>query len=77
MEIIHAVKSDDSIIKAIKLFQEAYYLIKLGWIYAPTKLPIVDSLVEFVYRLWANYRLKLTLRPSLETLCKRRNCDLY
>ena len=63
MERIHAVKSDGSIIKDIKVFQEAYYLIGLGWIYAPTKSPIVNSLVVFVYRLWTHYRLKLILRP--------------
>ena len=77
MERIHAVKSDGSIINDIKVFQEACYLIGLGWIYAFTKLPIVDSLLEFAYLSWAKYRLKLTLGPSLEKLCNSRNCDLY
>ena len=54
MERIHAVKSDGSIIKDIKVFQEACYLIEWGWIYAPTKLPIFDNLLELVYGLWAN-----------------------
>ena len=40
MDRIHAMKSDGSVIKDIKVFQEAYSLIGLGWIYAPTKLPI-------------------------------------
>ena len=78
-EIIHTVKSDGSIIKDIKVFQfqEAFYFIGLGWVYALTKLPIVDSLVEFLYRLLAKYRFKLILRPSLENLCNMRNSDLY
>ena len=37
MERIHSLKSDGSVIKDIKVFQEAYDLIGLGWIYAPTK----------------------------------------
>lgn len=77
MERIHAVKSDGSVIKDIKVFQEAYSLIGLGWIYAPTKLPILDKFIEFLYGLWAKYRLKITCRPSIEKLCAERGCELY
>ena len=59
MDRIHAMKSDGSVIKDIKVFQEAYNLIGLGWIYAPTKLPILDKFIEFIYGLWAKYRLSL------------------
>ena len=77
MDRIHAVKSDGSLIKDIKAFQEAYSLIGLGWIYAPTKLPILDKIIEFIYGLWAKYRLKITLRPSIEKLCEEKGCELY
>ena len=77
MDRIHAMKSDGSVIKDIKVFQEAYSLIGLGWIYAPTKLPILDKFIEFIYGLWAKYRLKITLRPSIEKLCAEKGCDLY
>ena len=60
MERIHALKSDGSVIKDIKVFQEAYSLIGLGWIYSPTKLPIIDKFVRFIYGLRAKYRLKIT-----------------
>ena len=76
MERIHAFKIDGSVIKDIKFFQEAYSLIGLGWIYAPTKLPILDKLVEFIYGLWAKYRLNITFRPSIEKLCSERGCEL-
>ncbi len=46
MERIHAFKSDGSAIKDIKVFQEAYSLIGLGWIYAPTKLTILENLLS-------------------------------
>ena len=76
MDRIHAIKSDGSLIKDVKVFQEAYDLIGLGWVYAPTKLPIIDKISEFIYKVWANYRLKITLRPSIEKLCQDRDCDL-
>ena len=76
MERIYALKSDGLIIKDIKVFQEAYSLIGLGWIYAPTKLPILDKFFEFIYGLWAKYRLKLTFRPSIEKLCAEKGCEL-
>ena len=76
MERIHALKIDGSIIKDIKVFQEAYRLIGLGWIYAPTKLPILDKFIEFIYGLWAKHRLRITFRPSIEKLCSERDCKL-
>ncbi len=77
MDRIHALKCDGSVIKDIKVFQEAYSLIGLGWIYAPTKLPILDKFIEFIYGLWAKYRLKITFRPSIEKLCAQKGCELY
>ena len=77
MDRIHALKSDGSVIKDIKVFQEAYSLIGLGWIYAPTKLPFLDKFFEIIYRLWAKYRLKITFRPSIEKLCAERDCELF
>ena len=75
MERIHGLKSDGSIIKDIKVFQEAYSLIGLGWIYAPTKLPILGKFIDYLYALWAKYRLKVTFRPPLEKLCSERDCE--
>ena len=76
MERIHALKSDGSVIKDIKVFQEAYSLIGLGWIYNPTKLPILDKIIEFIYGVWAKYRFKITFRPSIEKLCAERGCEI-
>tara|TARA_Y100001968_G_C19368639_1_gene723916 strand:+ start:423 stop:824 length:402 start_codon:yes stop_codon:yes gene_type:complete len=77
MERIHALKSDGSLIKDIEVFQEAYNLIGLGWIYAPTKLPIINKIVDILYGIWAKYRLKITFRPSLDKLCQEKDCGLF
>ena len=72
MERIHAFKSDGSVIKDVKVFQEAYSLIGLWWIYIPKKLLVLEKCIEFIYGLWAKYRLKIAFRPSIEKLSPER-----
>ena len=76
MERIHALRTDGSLIKDIKVFQEAYSLIGLGWVYAPTKLPVIDKFFALIYWVWAKYRLKITLRPPIEKLCAEKRCNI-
>ena len=69
---IHAINKSGEIIKDIAVFREAYLLVGLGWVYAPTTWPILGSLIDQVYKIWAQWRLPLTRRPSLEQLCKEK-----
>jgi len=69
---IHAITSSGVLLKDVSVFREAYRLVGLGWIYAPTTWPLINSLVDNIYKLWATWRLPLTRRPSLEQLCKRK-----
>ena len=71
MERIHPIKSNGSVIKDLKVFHEAYSLIELGWIYMPKKLPIIDKISQFIYKPLVKYRLKITLRPSIEKEFKK------
>ena len=66
---IHAINESGEILKDVAVFREAYRLVGLGWIYAPTKLPLLGSLIDQVYKVWAQWRLPLTRRPSLDQLC--------
>ncbi len=72
---IHAVSSSGEILKDLKVFREAYRLVGLGWVYAPTTWPVVGSFFDQLYRLWACWRLPLTRRPSLDQLCKLRDIN--
>ena len=63
---IHSINESGEILKDVTVFREAYRLIGLGWIYTPTSLPILGSAIDVVYKLWTQYRLPLTRRPSLE-----------
>ena len=74
---IHAINESGEILKDVAVFREAYRLIGLGWIYAPTNWPILGSLIDQVYKLWAKWRLPLTRRPSLEQLCKEKELCKY
>ena len=74
---IHAIKESGEILKDVAVFREAYRLIGLGWIYAPTNWPILGSLIDQIYKVWAKWRLPLTRRPSIEKLCKEKElCKL-
>jgi predicted DCC family thiol-disulfide oxidoreductase YuxK len=66
---IHAIAADGRVIQDVAVFREAYRLVGLGWLYAPTAWPLLGPGVDGLYRLWAGWRLRLTGRPDLETLC--------
>ena len=69
---IHAINHSGEILKDVAVFREAYRIIGLGWIYAPTNWPILGLLTDQFYKVWAKWRLPITRRPSLEQLCKEK-----
>lgn len=70
---IHAIDGQGSVLQDVEVFRRAYGLVGLGWLYAPTRWPLLRPLVEGLYRLWAAARLQLTGRPDLDTLCLQRS----
>ncbi|NET60278.1 MAG: DUF393 domain-containing protein [Symploca sp. SIO2E6] len=76
---IHAVLPDGTIIKNIEVFRRVYEALGMGWIYAVTKLPIIGSIADKLYEIWADKRLALTGRPNLATIISDRqqqtNCN--
>ena len=69
---IHGLKGDGTVLRDVAVFREAYRLVGLGWLYAPTRWPGVRGVVDAAYGLWARRRLQLTGRPDLDTLCQGR-----
>ncbi|MCX5943327.1 MAG: DUF393 domain-containing protein [Cyanobacteria bacterium] len=69
---IHAIGADGRVIVDVAAFREAYRLVGLGWLYAPTTWPLLKPVVDGIYGHWATWRLKLTGRADLETLCAQR-----
>ena len=76
---IHALLPDGTIIKNVEVFRSVYETLGMGWIYAVTKLPIIGSIVDTLYGIWADLRLTLTGRPNLATIIsdrqKRIECE--
>jgi len=69
---IRAIAADGRVLRDVAVFREAYALIGLGWLYAPTGWPLLAPLVNGLYGLWAAGRLRLTRRPCLDQLCELR-----
>ena len=73
---IHAVLADGTVVKNVEVFQHTYDALGIGWIYAVTKWPFLGPIVDKVYDLWADKRLALTGRASLEEVVAEREAKL-
>lgn len=69
---IHALAADGSVLIDLAVFRRAYELVGLGWLYAPSRWPLLRQLADRLYGLWAALRLRLTGRPDLDSLCRDR-----
>lgn len=76
MDRIHALRSDGTVIQNVEVFRQVYAALGMGWIYAPTGWPVVGAIVDWLYGIWAAWRLRLTGRPDLVTLVAQREAAL-
>ena len=71
---IHAITDEGKVIKNVEVFRRVYEELGMGWVYAITKLPIIGYFADLLYNVWADWRLKLTGRPSLtEIVASKKN----
>ena len=70
---IHALSAEGSVLQDVEVFRRAYALVGLGWLYAPSRWPLLRPLIDWLYGLWASRRLALTRRPDLDSLCALRS----
>ena len=75
MNNLHGILGSGEIIVGVDVLAYSYELVGLGWIYFPTKLPILSNFIRFLYKYWAKYRLKLTGRDNLKKICQS-NCNI-
>ncbi|MEM8722233.1 MAG: DUF393 domain-containing protein [Cyanobacteria bacterium P01_G01_bin.39] len=69
---IHAILADGTIIRDVEVFRQAYESLGMGWIYAITKVPVLGAIADWLYGIWADWRLKLTGRPDLNLIIAER-----
>ncbi|MEB3271542.1 MAG: DUF393 domain-containing protein [Synechococcus sp.] len=72
MARIHGLSADGSVLRDVAVFRRAYELVGLGWLYAPSRWPLLRPAIDGLYGLWARLRLRLTGRPDLDSLCHQR-----
>jgi predicted DCC family thiol-disulfide oxidoreductase YuxK len=59
MGALHAVLPDGRIVRGMEAIRQAYQTVGLGWLVAPTRLPIVRPVADMLYRLFAANRVRL------------------
>lgn len=69
---IHAILPDGTVIKNVEVFRRVYEELGIGWMYAITKLPMIGAIADWLYGVWADWRLKLTGRGDLEAIIAER-----
>ena len=70
MANLHGILGNGEIIFGVDVLAYSYELVGLGWIYFPTKIPIISNFIRYLYKYWAKYRLQITGRDNLEKLCE-------
>ena len=73
MDNLHGILESQKIIKGLDVLAYSYELVGLGWIYFPTKLPLISYFFKLLYGFWARYRLAITGRTKEEKICNS-NC---
>lgn len=70
MAEIHGRLPNGQIITGVEVFRRLYSAVGLGWLVAPTRLPVVRHLLDAGYRFFARYRLALTGRRCQGDACQ-------
>ena len=73
---IHAILPNGTIVKNVEAFRLVYEYLGIGWIYAATKIPLVGAIADWIYGIWADWRLKLTRRPDIDIIIAERQKKL-
>ncbi len=59
MRSLHAVLPDGRVVCGMEAVRQAYQAVGLGWIVAPTRLPVVSSICDRFYSAFARNRARL------------------
>jgi predicted DCC family thiol-disulfide oxidoreductase YuxK len=59
MAAMHGLRPDGTLLVGADVFREAYGAVGLGWLVAPSRLPLLRPLVDAGYRLFARHRIRI------------------
>jgi predicted DCC family thiol-disulfide oxidoreductase YuxK len=73
MRVLHGVKPDGMVLSRMEAVREAYRTVGLGWLLAPTRLPVLRAVSDSLYGLFA--RNRETWGEWLGRGCSKGSCD--
>jgi predicted DCC family thiol-disulfide oxidoreductase YuxK len=76
MGVIHGVLPDGRILKNVEVFRQVYEQLGLGWVYSITKIRFIGAIADWLYGIWADWRLRLTGRPAIHQIIAEREQKL-
>ncbi len=56
---LHGIRDDGTIVRGMDAVRAAYRAAGLGWLLAPTRLPVVKPVTDRLYKLFARNRVRL------------------
>ncbi|HEX7652884.1 MAG TPA: DUF393 domain-containing protein [Verrucomicrobiae bacterium] len=59
MGVMHGMFPDGRMVTRVEAFRQAYRVVGLGWVLAPTRWPVINRLAEWGYSWFARNRMKL------------------
>lgn len=59
MDALHGVLPDGRVVRRVEAVRQAYQAVGLGWLVAPTRLPVVGWVFDCLYGVFARNRVRL------------------
>jgi predicted DCC family thiol-disulfide oxidoreductase YuxK len=56
---LHGILPDGRVVRGVEAIRQAYSTVGLGWLVAPTRLPIIGGLLSSAYKVFARNRVRL------------------
>jgi len=72
MRKIRAVLPDGNVVTGVEVFRQVYRAIGLGWMFELTSMPVIGTIADTMYDLWAENRLRLTGRGAMADILVER-----
>ncbi|KAK9811054.1 hypothetical protein WJX73_009515 [Symbiochloris irregularis] len=69
---IHAIRRDGGIVTNVEAFKQLYEAAGRGWVYSFARIGPLKSAAEWVYNVWAKYRMEITGRGSMNAVMSQK-----
>ncbi len=74
MGVMHGVFPDGRVVTKVEAFRQAYKMVGLGWLLAPTRWPLLRNLADWGYECFARNRVAIGRWFGLKR-CESDRCE--